>query len=179
MRTGFVHAFINKPLTTYYLYHGTWMPCNVGPEPQPFYQEPMIKPAPVWELIFNAWNNVLQIFKVDYLLQSFPPSPQNDTCVVKFPDGKKRHYFCVAEIWDGTFPIGWSADFSGITPCSVYSRGGTWDYFYKAYVADIWAEKDWLVWIYQWVPNSHFMIWRSSTGEMPSYYPVPIEEYHS
>ena len=82
------------------------------------------------------------------------------------------------EVWDGTFIIGWSADMNGIDDCQVFSKGGRWKYFYKTYEATIWAGKPWLVWIYQWVPNSHFVVWRSTNGDLPPVTPVPIEEYH-
>jgi len=178
MCNGFVNVEAKKVIKKYYSYHGETMPCNVPPEPKPYMCELLEEYGAKWEIIYEKTNKTEQVYTLDYDVWAFKPGGILDGCAVKFPDGFKRYYFCKMEVWDGTFIIGWSADMNGIVPCQVWSRGGRYKYFYKTYEATIWAEKPWLVWIYQWVPNSHFVVWRSTNGDLPPVPPVQIEEYH-
>jgi len=175
---GFVNAFCNFPAEEPYSYHGIRMECKKQDDPEPFNTWLMEKYGADWEIIYHRENKILQTFTLDYDVWAFKPSGSLDGCTPKFPDGFKRYYFCKMEVWDGTFFIGWGADLNGINPCSVTSKAGKYKYYYKTFVGTIWALKTWLVWIFQWVPNSHFIVWRSTTGAMPSYYPLPIEEYY-
>jgi len=175
---SFVAAFCGFDWDKYYSYHGLKKTCKEEPEPKSFTEKLIEEYGAKWEPAFERTNKTEQIYTVDYNVEDFKPGGKLDKCAVKFPDGFNRYYFCKMEVWDGTFIIGWSADMNGIVPCQVWSRGGRYKYFYKTYVATIWAMKSWLVWIYQWVPNSHFAIWRSTNGDLPSYYPIPIEEYY-
>lgn len=178
MKTCYMHGDPNKPVRKYYYYHGELRSCLIQPDPGKFDCYDTKKPGDYWEIIYERFNTTDQVYTVDYDIWAFKPAKINDMCTIKFPDGKYRHYFCIVEIWDGTFIIGWSMDLNGIVKCRVLPKAGQWSYYYKSYVASIWAGKTWLVWIYQWVPNSHFVIYRSTTGDMPLYYPVPIQEYH-
>lgn len=175
---NFVNAYCNFPVDDTYSYHGLTKQCKKEPEPKPFNEWLMTKYGAKWDIVYVRTNNSEQTYTIDYNLIDFLPSGSWDQCTAKFPDHFKRYYFCQVEIWDGTFFIGWGADLNGIIPCSVTSKAGKYKYFYKTYVATIWAEKPWLVWIFQWVPNSRFIVWRSNNGLMPSYYPKPIEEYY-
>lgn len=175
---SFVNAYLNLPADEPYSYHGLPMQCKKEEDPLPFDEYLLEEYGADWEIIYHRENKLLQTYTLDYDVWAFKPGGALDGCTPKFPDGFKRYYFCKMEVWDGTSFIGWSADLNGITNCQVFSRGGQWKYFYKTWVATIWAEKPWLVWIYQFVPNSHFIVWRSTTGNMPHYYPVPIEERH-
>jgi len=178
MKTCFLHGYPNKPVKKHYYYHGMLRECPIQPGPEGFMCVDTKKPGPGWEVIYERWNTTSQTYTLDYDLIAFKPGSGFDTCSVKFPDGKVRFYFCELEIWDGTFFIGWAMDLSGIISCSVTSKAGVWSYFYKSYVARVWAEKSWLVYIFQWIPNSHFKIWRSTDGNLPVDYPVPIQEYY-
>lgn len=178
MKTGFANAYTRNFVNKYYKYHGLVMPCYKEPDPPPFRDIDTKKPGADWEIIYERFNTTQQVYTVDYDVWAFKPAQIDDMCSIKFPDGKYRHYFCILEIFDGTFFIGWAMDLNGIVKCKVTSKAGQWKYFYKSYVATIWAGKPFLVWIFQWVPNSHFVIYRSTTGDMPDYYPVPIIEYH-
>ena len=173
---NFVNAYCNFPVYKPYSYHGLPKECPEEPEPKPFNEFLMTTYGAKWEIVYARINKTEQVYTLDYNLVDFKPAGKWDPCAVKFPDNFRRYYFCQMEVWDGTFIIGWSADMNGIEPCQVWSAGGQYKYFYKTYVATIWAAKSWLVWIYQWVPNSRFIVWASSNGDMPSYYPKPIEE---
>jgi len=174
----FVNAYCNFPVEEDYSYHGLKKKCKKEPEPKPFNEWLMTKYGAKWEPIYARTNNTEQVYTLDYDVLDFKPSGSKDKCPEKFPDGFQRYYFCKVEIWDGTSFLGWSMDMNGIIPCRVWSAAGKWKYFYKTYVATIWAAKTWLVWIYQYVPNSRFIVWRSNNGDMPHYYPLPIEEYY-
>lgn len=178
MKTGFIHGYANKPLKKYYSYHGILRDCLIQPEADPFEDHDLHLPGARWEVIYEVYNTADQVYFLDYKIEDFFPAKINDWCPEKHFDGKIRHYFCELEIWDGTFIIGWSMDMNGITPCKVWSSAGQWQYFYKSYKALIWAGSAHLIWIFQWVPNSHFKVWRSSDGDLPDYDPVPIQEYH-
>jgi len=174
---AFVAAYCNFPVWKPYSYHGLKKECKEEPEPKSFNEKLLEEFGAKWEPIFERTNKTEQIYTVDYNVSDFKPGGRLDKCTIKFPDGFNRYYFCKMEVWNGTSIIGWSADMNGIVPCKVWSRGGQWKYFYKTYVATIWAAKSWLVWIYQYIPNSHFAVWRSTNGDMPHYYPLPIGEY--
>lgn len=175
----FVAAYIGVPEEKVYSYHGLTRQCKKEPDPSPYMCKMLLEYGAKWEIIYERTNTIDQVYTVDYDVWAFKPSGSLDTCPQKFPDGFKRYYFCKMEVWDGVGPIGWSADLNGLTPCSVFSRGGQWDYFYKTWEATIWAGKPWLVWIFQWIPNSHFVVWRSTNGDKPPIPPVPIEEWHT
>ena len=177
-KTGFSNGFANIPGQKYYKYHGWVRECNIEPILPPYLEFPTGPAAAEWEIIYERFNTTQQTYTVDYDIWAFKPAKIDDMCTIKFPDGKYRHYFCILEIWDGTFFIGWAMDLNGIVKCNVTSKAGQWSYFYKSYVATIWAGKPWLAWIFQWVPNSHFTIYRSTTGDKPDHYPVPIQEYY-
>lgn len=174
----FVNAYCNFPVEETYSYHGLKKQCKKEPEPKSYTCWLIEKYGARWEIIYARTNETERIYTLDYNVLDFKPSGSWDQCDEKFPDGFKRYYFCQVEIWDGTFIIGWGMDMNGIEPCKVWSSAGRYKYFYKTYVATIWAAKEWLVWISQWVPNSRFIVWGSSNGDMPHYYPKPIEEYY-
>lgn len=175
----FVAAYVKKPEEYSYSYHGMTEQCKKEPDPNPYMCKLLEEYGAKWEIIYERTNTTDQVYTLDYDVWAFKPAGSLDQCAVKFPDGFKRYYFCKMEVWDGTSFIGWSADLNGITPCSVFSRGGKWAYFYKTWEATIWAEKSWLVWIYQFVPNSHFVVWRSTNGDKPPIPPLPIVEWHT
>lgn len=174
----FVAAYINTPEEYTYSYHGLKKECKKEPDPKPYMCEMLEEYGARWEPFFERTNKTDQVYTVDYSVEGFKPGGRLDTCSEKFPDGFKRYYFCKIEIWDGEGPIGWSRDDNGLIPCRVWSTAGQWKYYYKTYEATIWAGKPWLVWIFQWIPNSHFAVWRSSNGDLPPVPPIPIQEYH-
>lgn len=174
----FVNAYCNFPVEETYSYHGLKRQCKKQADPKPFNEWLLEKYGARWEIVYARTNKEEQTYTLDYNVLDFKPAGAWDRCTVKFPDHFKRYYFCQMEVWDGTFIVGWSADLNGIENCKVWSSAGKWKYFYKTYVATIWAEKPWLVWIYQYIPNSRFIVWRSTNGDMPMDYPKPIEEYH-
>lgn len=174
----FVAAYVNVPVEETYSYHGIKKQCKKEPEPKSFTCKLIEKYGARWEIVYARTNKEEQVYTLDYNVLDFKPAGKWDKCTVKFPDHFRRYYFCQVEIWDGTSFLGWSMDMNGIVPCRVWSNAGQWKYYYKTFVATIWAEKPWLVWIWQWVPNSRFIVWRSTNGDMPVDYPKPIEEYH-
>ena len=177
MQTCVVQTNVTVFLDKLYYYHGLLMKCKKEVEGDPYLCKMVEEYGAKWEKIYERWNTTKQTYTLDYNVADFLPSGSKDRCSIKFPDGFERYYFCEIEIWDGTAIIGWSMDMNGIVPCRVWSTAGQYHYYYKSYEATIWAEKPWLVWIYQWVPNSHFVVWRSHNGDLPVDPPVPIREY--
>lgn len=177
-KTGFVNAHIDKTNTKYYKYHGIIKPCNIQPNPDPGIVYPQKPPGPGWELIWDTDFYYNGIFRRTYQAYDFLPSSDFDPCPQHFPDYKKRYYFCelhyVKVYWAVPLWIAWPV----YEACNTISFMEPGTYAYKAWFGELWAGADYVFMVAYPVAGSHYKIWRSTTGELPSYYPIPEDFYY-
>lgn len=177
MKTGFVNAFVNKPLNKNYSYHGILKPCNVQPNPEPFEDFPNDYTASVWELFIDKDFDSSRYTHIRARLEDIYPSSDEDVCVTKWPDGKNRYYFCEMQFY-GRVPPQWMVlTWSNGLNCDYKWVKNYGTYMYKAWFDKWYAASDVICYVYKSKIGSHVKVWRSSTGEFPGYYPVPPDYY--
>lgn len=173
MKTGFTNAFVNKPLTKYYSYHGIIKPCNVQPNPDPFEDFPNTYTECVWEVIYDTYFQSSGTFFYKYKASDFFPSSDNDPCPAKFPDGKARYYFAEVTLLNrfgsGNTILIWN---SGLI-CNFDSVLTTDLIIYKAWFDRLWAGSNVIIMSTPAKLPSHLRVWRTICGEFNPNWPVP------
>jgi len=175
MRTGFTNAFVNKPLTKYYSYHGIIMPCNVQPNPDPFEDFPNTYTECVWELwkekdIHSSGNTWIRYGRDDFF-----PSSDNDPCADKHSDGMARYYY--AQVHKVKYPTssGNVIFYSNGLDCGLASWSTPDDPLDKAWFNRLWAGSSAVLGVNPSGWGTWIKIWRTVCGEFCGNWPVPPE----
>ena len=173
MKTGFTNAFVNKPLTKYYSYHGIIKPCNVQPNPDPFEDFPNTYTECVWEIWYDQYIESPGYVTIYYGTEDFYPSSDPDPCPVKFPDGKARYYFCEVTLYH-RYGSGLMIIFGndGLN-CTLKTEGKTGEVWYKAWFNRINKQFNYIVLVNASRLPSRIRIWRTVCGEFNPNWPVP------
>jgi len=179
MKTCVVKGFVDVPGTKYYKYHGLIMPCNIQPKIVCFdrYDTELSE----WVLIYDDYPPTANSWKRVFDYTYFPPSIYSDICFFKFPDHKKRYYFyeiyyVFVERYPGDW---WTVHWDTGADCCMNGELGITGHFYKANYdfLEYGAPGDqYCIYLDPSGLGSHVRIWASVTGNLPSYYPVPIDE---
>jgi len=98
MKTGFVNAYIKVPLQKYYSYHGTIMPCNIQPNPDPFLLEDMpTEPFPIYETLLKV-TTIYQCGESGWPPNLYAPLGYN-TCDPGFVVNDDEIYLYTKTMW--------------------------------------------------------------------------------
>lgn len=173
MKTGFTNAFVNKPLTKYYSYHGIIKPCNVQPNPDPFEDFPNTYTECVWQIWKDFDFHSVGNMYVKYLVGDFAPSSDNDPCAKKFWDGKARYYYCEVSLYCYKPAWGTTLFINDGLHCKLSSEGSYDPYLYKAWFGRLWAGVNIVMGTGPSGWGSHVRIWRTICGEFNPNWPVP------
>ncbi len=179
MQTCIVKGFVDVPGTKYYYYHGMLRPCNIQPEIECF--DKIDTTLSKWKLIYDDRPATADSWKRDFDYLLFPPSTQSDICYFKFPDHKRRYYFYeIYYVFVPRYdPDWWTVHWDHGIDCCMNGELGVTHYYYKAnYDFLEYGEPGYQYCIYldPVTLGTHVRIWATTDGNLPDYYPVPINE---
>ena len=173
MKTCIVKGFVDVPGTKYYYYHGMLRPCNIQPEIECFDKIDTEENTTVWQLIYEEWPVQSGYYYLNYILEDFIPSVEEQNCDINFLDDKRRYYFYEVDYYKGSeYPYLWFAWQDGFWCFQNFIQQRV-EHLYKANYSYLIAETTRLIFLQNPATGSHIRIWRSKDGELPDYFPVP------
>lgn len=168
MCTGFTNFDAKRQMRKYYSYHGIIMPCKVQADPDPpkCYH---IGICTEWELIRDIWpNSPSYYWELKWNAGMFLPSSDLESCEFKAEDGFRRYCYVDFE-WYNRGGDGWySYIYSSGKQCETIGESGYGYYQHWNFLEFFSGENSYFCIVNWAVPPSHFRMWRSTTGELPS-----------
>ena len=173
MQTCIVKGFVDIPATKYYYYHGLIKPCNIQPNPECFLKIDTEEGQLYWDPIYEVWPVKTGEYTLYYEATDFLASDETDPCRYDWPDEKARYYYFEIEYYNGSPGEGWYILLNNGKYCNFQVDSGFDDYHYRAMYRWVWYSPNFLLKVKNPGEGTRIKVWRSSTGLLPDYWPVP------
>jgi len=171
MKTGFRVGYVNKPVSKRYSYHGLQRDCLKQPNPGNLKEYPMIE-GPEWDLVSCYYPFRLRSYIINWSWLNIIQSSDQYECT-GYTNRFKRYYF-IEVVWY-KYPGYSGVGLINIPKGSECNNSHTYiydDYIYFTVSDYVWYGNSNLYRQNQSGPGSRICIWRSATGEKPTYDPT-------